>query len=99
MSDTQATSAVPELTPEQQRQVLLIQRQILTLQVTIHNSQRQLEQMGPALNGLLTKIATDLKIDPNAYTFDLDNLRLVPKPPVEEVISAVPAGDQIGRAS
>lgn len=70
---------VPELTPEQKNQVLLIQRQILSLQVNINNANKQLEQLGPALNTLLNKIATDLQIDPNEFTFDLDNLRLVPK--------------------
>ncbi len=101
MSDTSVVT--PELTAEEQKQVLLVQRQILTLQVNIHNAQKQLEQMGPVLNQLLTNIATSHKIDPNAYTFDLDNLKLVAKPapqvqaaPAQE---AVPAGEQIGRAN
>jgi len=99
MSDEQ--KAVPELTAEEQKQVLLIQRQILTLQVNIHNAQKQLEQMGPVLNNLLTNIATAHKIDPNTFTFDLDNLRLVPKAeaPTPEVQASVPAGEQIGRAN
>jgi len=89
----------PELTPEQQKQVLLIQRQILTLQVNIHNAQKQLEQLGPIMNNVLNKIAVDLKIDPNAFTFDLDNLKLVPKPPAPTVALPAESADQIGRAS
>lgn len=88
-----ASVVIPELTAEHQKQVLLIQRQILTLQVNINNAQKQLEQLGPIMNNVLTKIAQDLKIDPNAFTFDLDNLKLVAKSP------APTTEDQIGRAS
>ena len=89
---------VPELTADQKNQVLMIQRQILTLQVNINNAQKQLEQLGPVLNNILNKIAVDLKIDPNAFTFDLDNLKLIPKP-VAIPAPAEAAPDQIGRAS
>ena len=91
MSDIQR-SVIPVLNDTQKNQVLLIQRQILTAQVNIYNSQKQMEQLAQGLNSLLTSIAQELKIDPNAYTFDLDRLVLIEKelPPVPE---------DIGRAS
>lgn len=79
MSEIAVPRTTPELTPEHKTQVLLLQRQILTLQVTLQNTQKQLEQMGPSLNLLLNKILEDLKSDPKDYTFDLDSLKLLPK--------------------
>lgn len=73
------TNEVPEMNQEQKTQILLLQRQILALQVNLHNTQKQLEQLSPAMNGLLTKIAEDMNIDPSKWTFDLDNLKILPK--------------------
>ncbi len=94
MSDSQAAQAMdslesrsevvdyvtpPELSQVQKNQVLILQRQILSMKVNINNLEKQLEQMGPAMNELLSKIAKELCINPEAFTFDLDNLKLVSK--------------------
>ena len=70
--------ATPTLSPDQKAQILLLQRQILSTQVNINNLTKQLEQMGPSLNQLLTNIAKELDINPNFYTFDLEHLKLIP---------------------
>lgn len=68
----------PEMTMEHKAQVLLIQRQDLTIRNTIHQLQEQLKQMPQQMNALLNKICKDLKISPDAVTFDLDNLKIGP---------------------
>lgn len=70
---------VPELTQEQKTKVLLLQRQILTMQVNINQLQKQLEQMPQALNSLLSQVVQELGVNPEEFTFDLDNLKLMPK--------------------
>ena len=69
----------PEMTMDHKAQLLLHQRQQLTCQLTIYRLQQQLDQMPATLNVLLNNICKDLKIDPNGYTFDLDNLKIIYK--------------------
>lgn len=69
----------PKLNDEQKNQILLLQRQILGHQVNIHRLQKELDQLGPALNGLINKIVADLNIDGNQWIFDLDNLQITRK--------------------
>lgn len=79
VSEISDSETVPTLTVEHRNAVLLLQRQILTLQVNIYNAQKQLEQLGPALSDTLNRLATELKIDTNKWSFNLDSISFVPK--------------------
>lgn len=69
----------PELTLENQKQLLLVQRQILSLKVNISEAQKQLDSLAPVFNNMVTKLATDLKVDANKYAFDIDTLSFIKK--------------------
>lgn len=69
----------PELSTEQKNQLLLVQRQILSLKVNINEQTKQLEQLAPAFNNLVTRMANELKVDGSKFTFDIDTLSFVPK--------------------
>jgi hypothetical protein len=79
---------IPELTDTQKNEVLLMQRQILTLQTNIFQAQKQLESFGPTLTQLLNKIVLEMELNPEHVVFDLDNLVVVAKP-VEKTKEAV----------
>jgi len=69
----------PEMTADHRLRVVLLQRQILALQVNIHNAQKQLETLSGQLPRIVEGIANDLKVDVEKYSFDIDNLVFVPK--------------------
>lgn len=78
-SVNEVSKDAPVLTLDHKNKILMLQRQILTCQLNIQNSQKQLEQLSPALNTLLTTIAKDLDVDVNKYALDLDTMSLIPK--------------------
>jgi hypothetical protein len=63
---------IPELSDDIKVKILLIQRQIL-------GTQQSLTLLKNALGELIEQIAKDLSIDGSKLTFDLDNLKIVPK--------------------
>lgn len=75
----EAQSEIPQLSPEQKAEVLLLQRRSLTLQLTIENFQKQLELVNRQVPNLLTQYCQQLGIDTNTVDFDLEQLLIVPK--------------------
>jgi hypothetical protein len=65
------TLEIQELSSDHKTHILVIQRQIL-------NTQLELANLRHALELIVQKIAKELSIDTDKFTFDLNTLRIVP---------------------
>lgn len=76
-----ATIILPSLvmSSAQKNEVLMLQRQSLTTQISIYQLQRQVDHFSTNMDDLLNKICHELGIDYTLYSFDLDKLTVSPK--------------------